>query len=121
MDTLALLYESLTLAPDDWQARSVLADWYEEAGDQASADAIRWMVRARKRPYGNRAACFWFLASAGAVNTDPESDLPEPVFARLSGEALVPEAARRYGTRRAAEEDCHRAWRAAREGGWGDA
>ena len=50
MTTLQTLYEGLHLSPDDWQARAVLADWFEETGQQACCPtACGWMIKQRKR------------------------------------------------------------------------
>ena len=121
MTTPDALYESLVHAQNDWQARSVLADWYEEAGQQDAADAIRWLVRHRKRPFrGSNGTYHWFNEGRKTNDTDPESDLPEPLYLALAGKEGVPQSFRDYDTLRAAHEDFHRAWRAARDNGWAD-
>jgi hypothetical protein len=122
MTTPDALYESLVHAQNDWQARSVLADWYEEAGQQHVADAIRWMVLAKKRPYrASDGRYHWFNAGRLTNDTDPESDLPEPVYLALKGTEGLKMNFRNYDSLRAADEDFHQAWQAAREEGWGDA
>lgn len=121
MTTLDTLYESLAQAQNDWQSRSVLGDWYEEAGQQHAAAAIRWMVRVKKRPYrASDGRYHWFNAGRATNDTDPESDLPEPVYVALKGAEGLAMNFRNYDTLRAADEDFHQAWRAAREKGWED-
>jgi uncharacterized protein (TIGR02996 family) len=41
--------EHLTSQANDWDARAILADWFEEQGSPAVADCLHWMVRRRKR------------------------------------------------------------------------
>jgi hypothetical protein len=123
MTTLHTLYEGLALSPNDWQTRAVLADWYEEAGQQAVADCLRWMIRRHKRPYPSAAGSFyWFNLERTTTETDPESDIPEPVYRRLrEGREEMELVFRGYDTLQAAEEDFHRAWGEARRQGWNDA
>jgi len=121
MSTLESLYESLVQSLNDWQARSVLADWFEEASQQHAADAIRWMIRARKRPYrATNGTYHWFNAARASNDADPESDLPEALYVQLTGKEGLPMSFRDYDTLRAADEDFYLAWRAAREKGWAD-
>jgi uncharacterized protein (TIGR02996 family) len=121
MSTLESLYESLAQSLNDWQARSVLADWFEEHNQQHAADAIRWMVRRGKRPYrGSNGTYHWFNASRASNDADPESDLPEPLYLQLSGKEGLPRGFRDYDSLRAADEDFYLAWHAAREKGWSD-
>ena len=119
MATLESLYEQLTDKPEDWALRNVLADWYEEQGQQAAADSLRWTVRRRKRPYHGSSSIFtWFNADAiGPGLGDPESDLPGALYKHLQGGT---ESAhhKSYKSLRAAEEAFQAAWSSARGGGW---
>jgi uncharacterized protein (TIGR02996 family) len=122
MTSLDLLYEGLRQSPDDWQAREVLADWFEEAGQQANADCVRWMVRHRKRPYRSTDGEYhWFNAERVATESDPESDLPEPLYLLLQGREGLEKVFRDYASLRLAEEDFYRALNEALRRGWADA
>lgn len=119
MSTLDSLYESLAQSQNDWQARSVLADWFEESNQQNAADAIRWMIRSQKRPYvATTGRYHWFNAARTTNDKDHESDLPEPVYVQLTGKEGLAMSYRDYDTLRSADEDFYRAWRAARQEGW---
>jgi hypothetical protein len=126
MTTLDTLYESLAQCPNerpDWQARSILGDWYEEAGQQHAADCIRWMIRQKKRPYRSTTGTYhWFNAERGTTNPpqDPESDIPEAVYSKMQGREGLEKVFRDYDTLRAADEDFHAGWHKAREQGWTD-
>jgi uncharacterized protein (TIGR02996 family) len=121
MSTLESLYESLVQSQNDWQARSVLADWFEESGQQHAADAIRWMIRASKRPYrASNGTYHWFNAGRATNDADPESDLPEAVYVQMTAKEGLAMSFRDYDTLRAADEDFYLAWRAARDKGWAD-
>ena len=119
MTTLDTLYEGLTQTPDDWQLRNVLADWYEEAGQQDVADCLRWMVQTHKRPYRSTSGAYhWFHAERVTTASDPESDLPESVYRNMSGPEGLERVFRNYDSLKAADEDFYGAWREARRSGW---
>jgi uncharacterized protein (TIGR02996 family) len=112
------LYETLSRTPNDWATRAVLADWYEEQGQQPAADCLRWMVRRRKRPYRSGATFHWFNADCVNTGTDPESDVPGVLYRALRGREGFEKLFRDYDSLRGAEEDFHAAWARARDGGW---
>jgi uncharacterized protein (TIGR02996 family) len=119
MTTLEALYETLSQSPDDWQTRSILADWFEESGQQACADSVRWMVAQRKRPYRSPSGAYhWFNARRVTMANDPESNLPETVYKLLHGSEGLQRVFRDYASLREAEEDFYAAWALALEGGW---
>jgi uncharacterized protein (TIGR02996 family) len=119
MTTLDQLYASLDQSPDDWEVRSVLGDWLEEAGRQADADAVRWMVERRKRPYRSTTGAYhWFNAARVTTASDPESDVPEVVYQGMQGAEGLESVFRDYDNLRQADEDFYAAWRKAREQGW---
>jgi hypothetical protein len=119
MTTPDSLYEGLTRAPNDWQLRAVLADWYEEAGQQHVADCLRWMVEHRKRPYRSTSGTYhWFNADRVTLASDPESDIPEAVYLQMQGGEGLETIFRDYGDLRSADEDFYRAWHQARQQGW---
>jgi uncharacterized protein (TIGR02996 family) len=118
MTTLEALYEALSCSPDDWQARQILADWFEEAGQQAHADSVRWMVRHRKRPYRSLSGTYhWFNADRVTTAGDPESNLPEAIYALMHGSEGLETIIRDYDSLREADEDFYAAWRLAGERG----
>src|SRR5437660_18129 len=90
MTTLETLYESLVQSQNDWQVRSVLADWFEEAGEQGAAACRRWVARNRRRPgfhprpseYG---PFIWVLQADQPIIEDPPAHLPEALWQPLTG------------------------------------
>jgi hypothetical protein len=119
MTTLDILYQGLDQAPNDWPARAVLADWFEEAGQQAIADCLRWMVAHRKRPYHSTGRGYhWFNAERVTTPNDPESDIPEAIYQHMQGEEGLETIFRDYESLRQAEEDFYAAWQQALTGGW---
>lgn len=119
MSTPDSLYELLSRSPDDWEARAVLADWFEEAGRQPESDSLRWMIRTRKRPYRSLTGTWhWFNDELSSTGTDPESDIPEAIYRRMSGREGLDSVFRDYGDLRQAEEDFYAGWERARQAGW---
>jgi hypothetical protein len=119
MTTLDTLYEGLVRSPDDWQLRTVLADWYEEAGQQEVADCLRWMVAQHKRPYKATSGTYhWFNMETATTGADPESDIPGPVYHKMQGREGLERTFRDYDDLRSADEDFYAAWREARQDGW---
>jgi hypothetical protein len=119
MTDLESLYETLSRAPNDWETRGILADWYEDAGQQAVAEALRWMVRERKRPYSAQGRSYhWFNAVRVSTDSDSESDLPEPLYLQLTAREGLGTVFRDYTSLREAEEDFYRAFGEARRLGW---
>ena len=89
---------ALDLDPSDQDTRRVLADWYEEDGDAAMADGLRWMAengRYAVRLYGEWS--WWSFRAAG----HPAS-LPLWVHRQTTNPS-------NYPSRRAAEESLCRA------------
>jgi uncharacterized protein (TIGR02996 family) len=114
MSTRDQLLDDLCNAPNDWDLRGVLADWYEDNNFPDEAACLRWMIQQRKRPYhgANRTAT-WF--NADKVRTglgDPESDIPAALFQLLEGGREVGNH-KRFPTICAAEESLLAAWRKA--------
>ncbi len=119
MTTLDALYEGLTRSPNDWELRAVLADWFEENGRQDVADCLHWMVRHHKRPYhSDRGTYHWFNIERVTTASDPESDIPEPVYRKLTGKEGQEMVFRDYDDLRSADEDFYAGWNEARRQGW---
>lgn len=119
MTVLDQLYKALSEAPDDWATRSILADWFEDAGQPHTAQSVRWMVDHHKRPYKSMRETFhWFNAERVTTDTDPASDIPEAVYLHLRGKEGIRMVFRDYANLREADEDFQSAWRLARDGGW---
>ncbi len=82
-----VLWDAFEADPFDALNAAVLADWLEDAGEDALASAVRWMQRERKRPLRDRTMIggnqlrFWNEAVASSY--DPESNLPAAVCAHL--------------------------------------
>jgi uncharacterized protein (TIGR02996 family) len=100
--------QALDERPDDWASRLVYADWLDDQGEYALAQAQRWMAGQHKCPEGSFVTAagprfVWFNGEAGrrgegyeedgwwyhleegeeARQGAPEAALPEEVFARL--------------------------------------
>jgi hypothetical protein len=108
-------YEDLARDPENWQLRSVMADWCEDNDQPALAECLRWMVQHRKRPYSGASSTWtWFNAdTVDAEQLDPESDIPDRVFRHLTGQEAAHHKS--YPSLRRAEEDFQAAWLAARQ------
>lgn len=83
------LLRAVLKSPEDWDAKLVLADWYEENGDLDRAVGMRWMAKSHKRPfYRAMGDLSWYeeegRKEAGLAPYDYESDLPRWVYCRLS-------------------------------------
>lgn len=108
MATTALhpLLEDLYANPDDWGLRSIVADWYEDSGRLKEAEALRWMVSNKKRPYhtmSNRNDAAWFGPMFPGHGVDPESDIPEELSVHLRNGQGSPGEYRYNGTKQAEE------------------
>lgn len=89
-----VLFGQFASDPFDRLNASVLADWYDDAGREDVAAAVRWMLEGRRRPYhqefnrNNVPYSWWSMArteSQGECPGDPESDIPAEVFDELLG------------------------------------
>jgi hypothetical protein len=118
MSETEALHQALDANPDDWLTRKVLADAYADEGDDLAAECLRWTASARKRPRPHADEHQWYNARDNRYGYDPESDLPEPLYQKLTGGTLAGSGYRRYATRRLAEQDLMRAWKQARASGW---
>ena len=120
--TQEALLEAIIDNVKDWPRYHILADVYEERGEQSKADCLRWMADNHKRPmYGAR----WYnISTVPSSNSDPESDIPSELFDHLRGEPTLiqnrggaPEAKDYEGFHNALT-DLMRAWDKARAEGW---
>ena len=126
------LQKALDANPEDQTLRLVLADWYEEQGDLAGAQCMRWLAENGCYPYkilweDGRGSCYYKDQNYGWTRTDNihrdrkrtavgmlkyvYNHLPPEVYLRLRPNV------QRYGwwflakTRRLAEEAAVEAWR----------
>src|SRR5438093_1562964 len=100
MTTLESLYENLVQSQKHpwqahsedtrlyWQARSVLADWFEEAGESAAAACLRWVTRNRRQPgFHPRPSIYgpflWVRDEEHPIIADPPAHLPEKLWVAL--------------------------------------
>ncbi len=106
-DVVEAIHRHLDQHPDDWQARRELADLLEQAGDEAGAACQRWMVEARRRPWGPAVSWCW-TTERSAFNDKSVvlSLLPDAVWQHLSGPSGPSGSSQDkwYLTRREAEE-----------------
>ena len=71
MTTEAELYAPIADNPEDWPARLVLADWYEDRGDYVNAEGQRWQVANKRRPWVDGMHVSW----CGSVHGESLSSL----------------------------------------------
>ena len=86
MEGIDSLWEGIVKNPEDWDRYPILADAYEEMGDEQRAKGCRWCHKWKKRPYTNRPESFqWYDIEEAPVTDpiDPESDLPHDIFNEL--------------------------------------
>lgn len=86
-----ILIDKLSVQPNDWDYRRVLADYFEEQSCPLYQECMLWTAKHRKRPYclGTGFAASWFLKSAidampDKRGDDPESDLPDLLWIAAS-------------------------------------
>jgi hypothetical protein len=65
----------------NWELRLILADAYEETGQQSNADCQRWMVKNQKHPSYET----WFNEDTVITRYQPQSNLPDRIFKLLHG------------------------------------
>lgn len=83
-EDLDALFAQLEKYPHDWDTYRILADWYEENGEQSKADAVRWQVENKRRPrqYGDYR---WYNAAIQLKsNISPYSDIGEAHFRKMA-------------------------------------
>lgn len=125
--------------PETWDLRLIMADLYEQRGDDQMALAIRWQVKRKKRPYlgGLDNLYCWFdesqvrwetystiSSNAGCLvaeskplrrRWDPRSDLPYRLWRWLEAACLplpgYDAVGKNWYTRRQAEEALWAAWK----------
>jgi hypothetical protein len=113
--------------PGNWEQRLVLADAYEEAGDEAMAFAQRWMAAKRRKPFKG-ASLFgevmgeatWEWWSKPGMEAVKESTIWEPViYQRLTQYKFKAgnDQYREWKTRSDAEKALAKALKECREAG----
>jgi hypothetical protein len=129
------LLDDMKVEHENWNLRSILADWYEDNKNFDAADAVRWAMLRQKRPYSSKevfedlylpkgepnpnptSTGAWFNAdTVGEGLGDSASDLPGAVYERLTGSNIANH--HYYPTVKEAEEDFVKAWILARNQGW---
>jgi hypothetical protein len=98
MEDFDALLDGLNGNPDDAGTLMLLSETYEDQGDQAGAEAIRWAAASGKRPYveEDKKTGSWFNGDKikDAELGDDYSDLPEVVYTHLAvGEGAGQETA----------------------------
>lgn len=109
----------LQQSPEDWNVRSIFADWCEDNDQPELAACLRWTVQAMKRPnLGSRGVGTWFnAATVDPALGEPASNIPEPLFRHLDGGNEVA-SQRTYASLTEAELALYRAWQLAGTQGW---
>jgi hypothetical protein len=111
MTTAKDLYAALEETPNDWTTRSILADWYLDAGEDSIAQCLQWMVKHHKRPHHATSGLWhWFDIDRSTTALDPESDIPSEIYRHLQGTEGLQHCYRDYETLEEAEHDFYRAW-----------
>ncbi len=88
-EEIKLLLREIADHPEDWDRYLILADAFEETGDERRARGCRWAHTWKKRPYtlGLNTKYYWYDSDEAATDNlvDPESDLPSDIFRELAG------------------------------------
>jgi hypothetical protein len=110
---------------DDWDQRSIFADWAADNGRIPLSECLRWMVENKKRPYRGKETNKGVWFNEGAISEglgDSESDIPSAIYKHLPvGEEVTgDEVANHKGYKQArfAETSFFIAWEAAIAEGW---
>ncbi len=82
---LTALWQALSQDPNDWDRYRILADFYEENGDDQTAEGLRWLADNEKRPFRGSQRMSWYdLPTASGI--DPASDLDTRITKHLTGD-----------------------------------
>jgi uncharacterized protein (TIGR02996 family) len=94
--------------PEDFTTRKVFADWCEENNMPERAQALRYMIKYRKRPKQWNDKLFLWFNNKYLGRT---CDLPAGIFKRLTVYVRDSDAYKKeYSSARLAEEDFHQAY-----------
>ncbi len=86
MEEITKLLKAVAEHPEDWVRYSILADAFEEMGDEKRAKGCRWAHVWKKRPFTASSRGFhWYDNEETPVNDpiDPASDLPSDIYREL--------------------------------------
>lgn len=89
--TIDACYHKLLQNPDDWETRLVLADFYEELGEDKLAFGQRWQVKNKRfalnysNPPNKDAEWQWYFWDDGHRDVFDPNDLKLPVFTKVVG------------------------------------
>jgi len=118
------LHRALDKRPHEQMLRLLLADAYEEAGDESAAECLRWMAKKDRHPLelkGVWPSGNWQWWNPEQYNlAEPQyNHLPPSLWYQLqnAGDESI-DLAKRYRTRREAEEALFATWKVARAKGW---
>jgi hypothetical protein len=97
--------------PDDWLSYSILADWYEENGDTDRTEAVRWMIKERKRPF-KQGGHSWFNLGDDYTSKalDKESNISCELYECLEATKGRGSFYKDYDSRKEAILDLMQAW-----------
>lgn len=79
-ETIKALLDSLAQNNKDWDTRLVLADLYEEIGENVLAYGQRWQANKKRRPYYSISTNRWMWWSC---NDEIPSSIPPELFPLL--------------------------------------
>lgn len=85
-DAILSLHTHLDSQPDDWLARSILADAHEEEGMDREAAYYRWTVREEKCPGKSSRGWEWWIVSSPSIH----ANIPSILFGSLAGNSIYP-------------------------------
>lgn len=114
------------ICEDDEVAFAALADYYEEQGDTASADCLRWCAEryapnGDERPLSADAPCEWWDGGRQTIDRLDPSDIPTPIFLALVGGFISGGSSskwKEYDSRLTAWRAMLKAWPVAIAAGW---
>ena len=124
---LNALLEAVSNSPESWDCYFILADWYEENGDEMRSRYWRWRGKYHVRAYYDQYDKTFFYRNVGIALPNPKgnySNLPRELFNRLRW-YMPPDHyghdSRDYRTREKADKALLQAFTKALKKGWSDA
>ncbi len=113
-EEIKLLWEVIRLKREDWDRYLILADAYEDMGDQSRSEFYRAVSQKEQTPYKVTNGFAWYDYDSRTPKEDrqhPQSDLPRHLFKALkAGQLYEMRPRKEYPSVRDAFEDLYQAW-----------